>query len=87
MRPRILLVNPPIYDFTAYDFWARPYGLLRVAGHLRDRADLVLVDFLDRLHPDMGSVQRARADPWGRGRYLAQHIPAPYGRFVVTGLG
>ena len=31
----LLLVNPPIYDFTAFDFWLRPYGLLRVGGQLR----------------------------------------------------
>ena len=23
----ILLVNPPICDFTAYDYWLKPYGL------------------------------------------------------------
>ena len=34
MKRRILLVNPPIYDFAAYDFWLKPYGLLRVAGLL-----------------------------------------------------
>jgi len=28
----ILLVNPLIYDFTAFDFWLRLYGLLRVGG-------------------------------------------------------
>ena len=37
MRRRILLVNPPIYDFAAYDFWLKPYGLLSVAGRLRGR--------------------------------------------------
>jgi len=35
MTPRILLVNPPIYDFSAYDFWLKPYGMLRAAGFLR----------------------------------------------------
>ena len=48
MRPRILLVNPPIYDFAAYDFWLRPYGLLSVAGQLRGRAEFFLFDYLDR---------------------------------------
>lgn len=76
MSPRILLVNPPIYDYTAYDFWAKPYGLLRVAGHLRGRAKLALLDFLDRLHPDMGPVQGGR-DPWGRGPFRSCRIPAP----------
>jgi hypothetical protein len=51
MKPRILLVNPPIYDFTAYDFWLKPYGMLRVAGFLRGQASFELFDFLDRLDP------------------------------------
>ena len=28
MQPKILLVNPPIYDFSAYDFWLKPYKAL-----------------------------------------------------------
>ena len=50
MKQRILLVNPPIYDFSAYDFWLKPYGMLRAAGFLRCQADFYLFDFLDRLH-------------------------------------
>ena len=87
MRPRILLVNPPIHDFTAYDFWLKPYGLLRVAGHLRDRADLQLFDYLDRQHPAMGADPRA--DRWGRGSFRAEPLPTPavlaYGRWVLLG--
>jgi hypothetical protein len=33
--PHILLINPWIEDFAAYDFWARPLGLLTIAGVLR----------------------------------------------------
>lgn len=44
MKPRILLINPPIYDFSAYDFWLKPYGLLRVAGFLRGQAEFSLFD-------------------------------------------
>ena len=28
----ILLVNPPIYDFAAYDFWLKSYGMSTVTG-------------------------------------------------------
>jgi len=35
MAYRILLENPPIYDFAAYDFWLKPYGMLSGAGNLR----------------------------------------------------
>ena len=44
MRPRILLVNPPIYDFTAYNFWLKPFGMLTALAKLRGSADLVLFD-------------------------------------------
>ena len=33
--PHILLVNPWIHDFAAYDFWAKPLGLLTLGGILR----------------------------------------------------
>lgn len=69
MKPRILLVNPPIYDFSAYDFWLKPYGLLRVAGFLRDQADFYLFDYLDRLDPRV-PPDRYRSDPWGARRVL-----------------
>ncbi len=77
MKPRILLVNPPVYDFTAYDFWLKPYGLLRVAGRFRNRAEFRLFDFLDRLHPAMETPRKKRPDPFGRGPYREETIPRP----------
>jgi radical SAM superfamily enzyme YgiQ (UPF0313 family) len=62
----LLLVNPPIYDFTAYDFWLRPYGLLRVAGRLRGHV-LTFFDYL---------VSHDR-DAFGRGRFDQQLVPKP----------
>src|SRR5262245_39140059 len=62
----LLLVNPPIYDFTAFDFWLRPYGLLRVGGQLREYR-LATFDYL---------VSRDR-DAFGRGRFDRQPIPRP----------
>ncbi len=76
MKPRILLVNPPIYDFSAYDFWLKPYGMLRVAGFLRGRADFFLFDFMDRLDARV-PAGRYRADPWGRGEYYSEPAPKP----------
>ncbi len=76
-RPRILLVNPPIHDFAAYDFWLRPYGLLSVAGQLRGRADFVCFDFLDRLHPLMVGRSELQSDRWGRGRFYGERIARP----------
>lgn len=77
MRPRILLVNPPVYDFAAYDFWLKPYGLLSVAGYLRGKADFKLFDYLDRLHPFMAENKQPTSDQWGRGRFHCEKIPNP----------
>lgn len=76
-RPRILLVNPPVYDFAAYDFWLKPYGLLRVGGMLRGAADLRLFDFLDRHHALVPPDGKRRADEWGRGQFYAIEVPKP----------
>jgi hypothetical protein len=76
MRPRILLVNPPIYDFSAYDFWLKPYGMLRAAGLLRGQADFSLFDFLDRLDARVPE-KRYRSDPWGRGAFYSEPVEKP----------
>ena len=77
MAPRILLVNPPIYDFTAYDFWLKPYGMLSVAGRLRGSADFKLFDYMDRLHPFAAKQKQLESDRWSRGRFYCQKIPGP----------
>jgi radical SAM superfamily enzyme YgiQ (UPF0313 family) len=93
MTKRILLINPPIYDFSAYDFWLKPYGLLRVGGYLRDSAELELFDFLDRYHP-LVHWKGKRGDEWGRGKYISKrvdkpgifsHIPRVYRRYGISG--
>ena len=90
MKPNILLVNPAIYDFTAYDFWLKPYGLMRAAGRLRNIGRLTLYDALDRRHPAFDPHGRIGTDAWGRGSYPGRridkpacfkHIPRYYRRF------
>jgi radical SAM superfamily enzyme YgiQ (UPF0313 family) len=75
-RPHLLLVNPWIHDFAAYDFWAKPYGLLQLGGMLRAAGVHVsYIDCLDRFHR-----QAPPADPrqrHGRGAYLKTAIPKP----------
>ncbi|MGD9109816.1 MAG: hypothetical protein PVG93_02640, partial [Phycisphaerales bacterium] len=77
MKPRILLVNPPVYDFAAYDFWLKPYGLLSVAGFLRGEADFALFDYLDRRHGSIVECGQFQSDKWGRGRFRQQRISLP----------
>ena len=57
-RPEILLVNPWIHDFAAYDLWARPLGLLILATRLREAGwEPRFVDCLDTGHPEMRPVK------------------------------
>jgi hypothetical protein len=77
MKPKILLVNPPIYDFAAYDFWLKPAGMLTVAGFLRGRVDFKLFDYLNRLAPFMAGQKKLESDRWGRGRFYCWQIPVP----------
>jgi radical SAM superfamily enzyme YgiQ (UPF0313 family) len=94
MTNRILLINPWIYDFAAYDFWAEPLGFLYIAAVLR-QAGYVLdyVDCLDRHHPGLLKRQQrqsAKSTPDGRGKYyktviekppLFRDVPRRYGRY------
>jgi len=77
MSAKILLVNPPIYDFAAYDFWLKPYGLLSVAGYLRGKAEFKLFDYLDPLHRLVAKQKQLQSDQWGRGRFCCERIPNP----------
>ncbi len=73
MKPKILLVNCPVYDFSAYDFWLRPLGLLTLAGQLRGKADMYLFDYLDR-----SSYMDIDANGgYGKGTFKRARIPKP----------
>jgi radical SAM superfamily enzyme YgiQ (UPF0313 family) len=75
--PQILAVNPWIYDFAAYDLWARPLGLLYLADLLgRAGCRVSLVDCMDRLHPRSGAPVKQKALP-GTGPWRREVIPTP----------
>jgi radical SAM superfamily enzyme YgiQ (UPF0313 family) len=77
--PHILLVNPWVHDFAAYDFWAKPLGLLTLGGILREHgARVSYLDCLDRFHP-MSAAVSAPVTRNGRGSYLKTPIPKPPG--------
>lgn len=67
-RPHILLVNPWIHDFAAFDFWLKPLGLLMLGAVLRDAgARVSFLDCLDRFHPC--EDRDVQVDPDGRGPF------------------
>lgn len=72
----VLLVNPWIYDFAAYDFWLRPYGLLRLGGLLRKEGYRVeFLDLLDPFHPELPRKPKRRA--YGTGHFWREEVPKP----------
>ncbi|MGQ9689215.1 MAG: B12-binding domain-containing radical SAM protein [Desulfobaccales bacterium] len=85
-KPTLLLINPWIYDVAAYDFFARPLGLLYLAGFLETRGfEVHLIDCLAAPH--------ARPGPFGTGRYPKEilspppalaHFPRRYGRYGIS---
>ena len=77
-RPHILLINPWIHDFAAYDFWAKPMGLLTIASCLRRHGiGVSYIDCLDRFHPN---APKSRPEArHGRGPYLKRQLPKPDG--------
>jgi radical SAM superfamily enzyme YgiQ (UPF0313 family) len=76
--PHILLINPWIHDFAAYDFWAKPMGLLTLAALLIDHGlSVSYIDCLNRFHS-----RSNHTDPdarYGRGPYLKTRIAKPRG--------
>ncbi len=48
-RPFVLLVNPWITDFAAFDLWSKPLGLLYIGALLKGAGiDVALIDCLER---------------------------------------
>jgi len=76
--PHILCINPWIHDFAAYDFWAKPLGLLTLAAILREKGVTVsFIDCLDRFHPKEPKAMKVLWD--GRGPFRKTEIDLPKG--------
>lgn len=76
--PSILLINPWIRDFAAYDLWSRPLGLLYLGAMLkRAGAEVRLLDCLDRRHPQSGASLKKDAALAHRGPYRREIKPTP----------
>ena len=69
IAPHILLINPWITDFAAYNFWIKPLGLLRIAGLLRMNGfRITLIDCTD---------YSAKTNRYGDGTFLKTKIEKP----------
>lgn len=69
IAPHILLINPWITDFAAYNFWIKPLGLLNIASLLRRNGfQVTVIDCLD--YP-------AKTERYGDGNFFKTKIEKP----------
>jgi len=93
----LLLINPWIYDFTAYDFWSKPLGLLHLASILREQGyEISYIDCRDRYNQEVLKLQNRefpKKDEFGRGSFykelikrpaILKDIPRRYSRYGIT---
>ena len=75
---RVLLINPPIHDFAAYDFWAKPLGLMIVGSALKQAGFAVdFLDFVDPCSPWLPDKFRPKRKPGGHGKFHRLRLPRP----------
>lgn len=83
----VLLINPWILDFAAYDFWSKPTGLLTIAAVLMENGYRIeLLDCMDRKHRlfeeipftgRSGNPIPAKGKGDGTGHYYKEIIQKP----------
>jgi len=81
MNSTLILINPWIYDFAAYDLWSKPLALLYLASFLNHQGyDIRLIDCLNVHHRDMlhqkPSQHPVRRD-YGTGKFSREPAPVP----------
>lgn len=83
----ILLVNPPVYDFAAYDLWAKPLGLLYLSSIIKHKnINVTLFDYMNR-HHNVYSAKNVEypeyifptngSNKYGCGHYIKKEIIKP----------
>lgn len=79
--PFLLLINPWVTDFAAFDLWAKPLGLLQLAALLREGgAGVALVDCLAREKSpgtSYADLVPGKDHGFGTGAYPRTPIPKP----------
>ncbi len=76
--PHILLVNPWITDFAAFNLWSRPLGLLEIGGKLRDAGFRVsLIDCVDAENFSVSESFNPKVNSYGTGKFRRTPISKP----------
>jgi radical SAM superfamily enzyme YgiQ (UPF0313 family) len=77
----LLLINPWVYDFAAYDLWAKPLGLLYLAALLKKNGwTISFIDCLDVHHPALKplSIKKPTRRPDHRGHFYREEVAKPF---------
>ncbi|HPV62743.1 MAG TPA: radical SAM protein [Fervidobacterium sp.] len=76
---KILLVNPWIEDFAAYDYWLKPVGLLYVASLLKHLGvEVELLDLMNRHNLELRAYTKVPSDKYyGTGKFPYTEIKKP----------
>lgn len=83
MKLNILLVNPWIYDFAAFNLWSRPLGVLRVAEYLSSfDTQLFFIDCTDSSEIKKYGTGKYRSEVVGKGALL-KRVPRAYKRYGI----
>ncbi len=90
MSYKLLLINPWIYDFAAYDLWSKPLGLLYLASFLRNQGfEIHFIDCLDKYAENA----KVKVKKYGIGNLprtivekptVLKHIPRHYARYGIS---
>jgi radical SAM superfamily enzyme YgiQ (UPF0313 family) len=96
-KKSVLLINPWIYDFAAYDLWIKPLGLLYMGGLFRRNGYHVhFIDCLNACHPQLKKctgIKLPKRCVTGHGKLPKERIPKPqslkeikrnYNRYGIT---
>ncbi len=75
----ILLINPWIYDFAAFDLWAKPLGLLYIAAVLKNRGhEIDYIDCLDIHHFTMVEERDLpKRKQYHQGHFFKEYVDPP----------
>jgi radical SAM superfamily enzyme YgiQ (UPF0313 family) len=96
-KKSVLLINPWIYDFAAYDLWIKPLGLLYMGGLFRRNGyHIHFIDCLNACHPQLEGYTGNKLPKrfvTGHGRLPKERISKPqplkdikrnYNRYGIT---
>lgn len=73
---KALCINPPVYDFAAYDLWMKPLGFLTFIDLLvKNNFEIFYFDFMDRNHPFYDGFKKK--EKYGCGKFCYQIVEKP----------